>query len=74
MTLKQYLKDRKQNRFAEKVGISSSHLTLILKGKRKPSLKLVNRILQGTDCEVTVKELRPDIYKDVMRHSARAED
>lgn len=71
MTLKQYLKDRKQNRFAEKVGISSSHLTLILQKKRKPSMKLVNRIVQETDCEVTIKELRTDIYSDVMRYSTK---
>jgi DNA-binding transcriptional regulator YdaS (Cro superfamily) len=73
MKLKEYLKGRTQRHFAAKVGISEVHLHRILKGTRRPSRRLVNRIIQETDGEVGHKELRPDIYKDIMGAMGRAQ-
>lgn len=72
--LSQYLKDKSHTEFVKAVDISTGHLSMILTGKRKASLKLANRIIQHTDEEVTLKDLRPDIVKDVMKYAEKRQE
>ncbi len=46
-----------QSQFAKQVGCSQSHLCLILKGERGPSLKLAKRIMTATEGAVPMEAL-----------------
>jgi len=69
-----YLKDKSHTEFVKAIEISTGHLSMILIGKRKASLKLANRIIQHTDEEVTLEDLRPDIVKDVMKYAVKRQE
>lgn len=43
--------------FAETVGIDPGHLHSILRGRRRPSVKLARKIEEATDGKVTKEEL-----------------
>lgn len=62
-----FLRDKSHTEFAKAVNISTGHLSMILTGKRPPSLPLVNRIRQETNEEVTLEDLRPDLYKEILK-------
>ena len=64
-----YLKDKSHTKFAKDVEISTGHLSMILTGKREASLQLVNRIRQHTNEEVSLEDLRPDLYKEILKAS-----
>jgi transcriptional regulator with XRE-family HTH domain len=49
-----------QSEAAELFGITQSHLSLLLSGKRKPSIGLLKEIESITDIER--KYLRPDLF------------
>jgi transcriptional regulator with XRE-family HTH domain len=66
--LSEYLFDRGHTKFAEAVKISKGHLSLILSGNKQASLQLVNRIACETEMEVTLKDLRPDLYKQILEY------
>lgn len=65
--LSEYLEDTSHSEFAKSVQISQSHLSLILTGIKKASLPLCNRIIQATRLEVKFKDLRPDLYEDILQ-------
>jgi DNA-binding transcriptional regulator YdaS (Cro superfamily) len=69
-----YLKDQSYTEFVKAINISTGHLSMILTGKRKASLKLANRIIQHTDEEVTLEDLRPDIVKDVLKYAVKRQE
>ena len=48
---------------AEKLGITPTYLSMLLRGMRKPSLELAMKIQYETDRKVTVKDLIPDFHK-----------
>jgi len=67
--LRNWLKREKltQEQFAKKIGISRSHLANIVGGKRRPDWpKLCNHIIALTGGEVTTRDLRPDIVKEIL--------
>ena len=66
--LSEYLLDRCHEKFAESVQISKTHLSLILSGKRRASLQLVNRIIFETRFKVTLKDLNPELHKEIMKY------
>lgn len=68
-----YLSDKCHSEFASTINISRSHLSMILSGKRKASLLVANKIVLETEFEVTLKELRPDIYNAVMQYGKKEE-
>lgn len=49
--------------FAEKLGITSTWLGMIIGKKRKPSVALAKAIIKATKNDVTMRDLRPDIFK-----------
>lgn len=59
MKLEEYLKNHSltHKKFAEIIGVSQSHVTLIIGGKKNPSLALMRRIIEFTNGEVTVGDL-----------------
>jgi len=59
MNIKEYLcrHDLTQVAFAKKLSITATHLSLITKKKRTPSIHLARRIEAITEREVTVYEL-----------------
>ena len=68
--LSEYLFGKCHGEFAKSIQTSKAHLSLILSGKKQASLKLVNRIAFETEFEVTMKDLRPDIYNKIMEYNA----
>lgn len=67
--LGEYLEEENHTLFANSIGISQPMLSLILKGERKASLQLCNRIIQETCLEVRLEDLRPDIYSEIMEYA-----
>jgi DNA-binding transcriptional regulator YdaS (Cro superfamily) len=67
--LSNYLNGKSHTEFARSVNISCTHLSSCLTGRSKPSLDLSVRISKVTDGAVTFKDLRPDVYKEVMKHA-----
>lgn len=69
MKLINYLKGKNSIDFANKLGIPYPYLWQIAKGKRQPSLSttsgrlLINKIIEFTNGQVTLKDLRPDEYE-----------
>jgi DNA-binding transcriptional regulator YdaS (Cro superfamily) len=65
MELKDYFKEEPKgaiNEMAEFLGVSSTWLSLIIHGRRKPSPKLAVAIEKATQGLVARKQLRPDLY------------
>ena len=62
-TLSQYIarENTTQAALAEKLGVSASTISLLLAGKRQPSLTLTKRIEAVTGIQRHV--LRPDVYE-----------
>ncbi len=60
MKIRKYLEKYgiKQNFFAKKLGITISCLQYIMKGINEPRLKLAERIIQETNGEVALEDLR----------------
>lgn len=69
--LSSYLKDKNHSEFAKSIKISPAHLSYILIGKRKPSLQVANRIVMESEFEVTLDQLRPDLYEEIMRYAEK---
>lgn len=67
--LSRYLNKKSHYEFAASVSISKTHLSLILSGHRKPSIKVVSRMSMATDGILNLKNMRPDIYAEVMKHA-----
>lgn len=59
MKLLDYLKEKKmtQKGFGLRVGVSDAHINLIMKGKKTPSIHLIQRIIRETDGQVTIDDL-----------------
>ncbi len=72
--LSRYLKDKSHTEFVKAIDISTGHLSMILTGKRKASLPVANRIIQETGMEVTLEDLRPDIYNGVMKYAEKRQE
>ena len=72
MTLKKYLQNRNHSQFAKDTCISKAHLSMILSGARKPSIIVANRIIMETKAAVTLEDLLPDLYKEVMKCAERS--
>ncbi|MCK5616703.1 hypothetical protein KAR91_83350 [Candidatus Pacearchaeota archaeon] len=66
--LSEYLLNRCHEKFAGSIQISKTHLSLILSGKRKAPLPLANRIILETKFEVTLKDLNPELYGEIMKY------
>ena len=67
--LSAYLFGRDHGEFARIIQISNGQLSSILSGKRKASLVLVNRIALETEMQVTLEDLRPDLYESILRYN-----
>lgn len=67
--LSRYLNKKSHYKFAKAIGISKTHLSLILSGLRKPSIKVVAKMNVVTDGKLNLKNMRPDIYREVMKHA-----
>ena len=66
MQLKEYFKDEphgSKKEMAVYLGITPTWLGLLLRKVRRPSPELAKRIEKATQGLVTLKVLRPDIYK-----------
>jgi len=63
MKLAEYLKqnDLTQKDFAEKIGVTQSAISQIIKGLSKPSAVTAWSIQEHTRGEVRARELRPDL-------------
>lgn len=59
MKLKEYFFISRVNQrdFAKTLGVSESHLSQIVTGKRKPSVKLAKKIMDATNDHVSLSEL-----------------
>lgn len=59
MKLNLWIKKSKlrQREFARRLGITESHMSYLLDGKRKPSLRLAKKIIRATGGEVTITDL-----------------
>ena len=65
MNLKDYfnqLPHGSKHEFAKQLGITKTWLSLIISGKKMPSLRLVDAIEKLTNKKVTLVDLRTDIY------------
>ena len=63
MNLECYLKEKNipKQAFAKRIQISNSYISLIINGKRKPSLKVARLIIKETKGKVNVADLfEPD--------------
>lgn len=58
-TLNEYLRDRPKGEFADRLGINRAYLSQILSGYRTPSFKLMRRIEEETDGEVSLYTWSP---------------
>ena len=67
--LSNYLKDKSHAEFAKSIRISATYLSLILSGNKKPSIKVVAKMNVATDGKLNLKNMRPDIYAEVMKHA-----
>jgi DNA-binding transcriptional regulator YdaS (Cro superfamily) len=80
MKFKKWLKGRNHGAIAETLGISPAYLSQISGGIRVPSIAtasgrvLINNILQVTDGEVRLEDLRPDEYRFFITESKRVEE
>jgi len=66
--LSYYLNDKCHSLFAKKINISPAHLSMILNGTRKASMFVSNKIILETEFEVTLKDLRLDLYNEIMKY------
>ena len=59
MKLSEFLKSHSlsQRGLANKLGVSESHISNILKGARSPSIELIRRIIKVTDGKVNIGDL-----------------
>jgi len=73
-SLSLYLRDKSHTDFAKSVEISTGHLSMILTGKRKASLPVANRLIQETNEEVTLEDLRPDIIREVFKRAGKRQE
>jgi len=48
------MKDITQEEFATKLGISGNHLSLIIHGKNRPSLELLEKMCQELDLQILI--------------------
>lgn len=67
MTLEEYFKDEPMGAIAEMarfLGVSSTWLSLIIHGHRKPSALLSVSIEKATQGLVTRNALRPDLFSE----------
>lgn len=67
MDLKQYFATEPRGakaEMAEYLGVTSTWLSLLIAGKRRPSAKLAIAIELATQQLVTRQELRPDLFSD----------
>lgn len=65
MKLKKYylaLNTEDRQRFVNSVGTSVGYMNLLLCGARKPSPKLSRRLVAASGGELTLEDLRPDVY------------
>lgn len=60
MKLKKYLFDKEITitDFSQRIGMSRSHMSGVVRGRRKPGEFLIAKIVAATDGEVTEKDLR----------------
>ena len=73
LKLREYLKENGAAKFARALNISHGHLSMIVNGKRRPSLPLANRMIIESESELSLKDLLPDTYYDVMKHAEKKE-
>lgn len=65
MDAKQFLTSKERGRVEEvanKAGTSFAYLKQIAYGCRNPSVKLCRKLVDASDGELTLEELRPDIF------------
>ena len=54
------------NKYQMEKVVTSEHIRQIAYGKAQPSIKLCNWLIQAAPGTLSYKELRPDVYEDVM--------
>lgn len=65
MTLTEYFSSEPRGakvEMAEYLGITVTYMSLLIHGKRRPSLPMALAIERATQDLVTAKELRPDLF------------
>lgn len=65
MILKEWLtksSKTERDRVATEAGTSVAYLYLIARGDRRPKIALAQKIVSATNNEVTMQDLRPDIF------------
>ena len=72
--LSAWLEEENHSKFAKAIRISGTHLSLILSGKRKATMFVANRIIQETNLEVSLEDIRPDLHKEVMEITNRIKE
>lgn len=67
MKLQEYLDYNEMTitEFARDIDVSVALICFILKNKRKVTLKIAKRIVVATKGKVTIKDLCPEIIKDI---------
>lgn len=66
MNLKKYFDKQpygSKTMFAGKVGITPTYLGLLIRKARRPSAEMAKKIEKATKGEVTMHDLRPDLFK-----------
>jgi len=51
-----------KTQMAETLGITTTWLSLLINGSRRPSVSLSKKIEKFTKGRITAKELRPDVF------------
>ena len=67
MTLMEYFESEPRGakvEMAEHLGITMTYMSLLIHGKRRPSMPMALSIERATQELVTAKELRPDLFVD----------
>lgn len=65
MNLRDYvlgLAPEDRERFAERAGTTANYLPLLMGGHRKPSHELARRLVEASEGELALSDLRPDIW------------
>lgn len=73
MTLTEYFSSEPRGakvEMAEYLGITVTYMSLLIHGKRRPSLPMALAIERATQDLVSAKELRPDLFVDMEKMAA----
>ena len=54
--------DTTQSEFAERAGLAQWDVNRVVNGERKASVRIARAVVKATDGEVTLTDLRPDLW------------